>query len=65
MSPDDGDSSGDDGGRRPRQRADLNGGEGRKNSQSDDDDEKAPGIDLPKINLGSDPDFNVNVTSKR
>ena len=65
MSPDeDGESSGDDGGGRLRQRAGPNGGEGGKDSQSEDD-EKAPNIDLPKINLGSDPDFKVNVTSKR
>ncbi|XP_066922126.1 voltage-gated potassium channel KCNC4-like isoform X2 [Clytia hemisphaerica] len=34
-------------------------------TNSQDGEEAAPKIDLPKINLGSDPDFNANITSKR
>ena len=56
MSPDDcEDSSGD---------IDAGGG-GKYGNNSQSDDEKAPKMDLPKINLGSDPDFNANITSKR
>ena len=34
-------------------------------TNSQDGEEVAPKIDLPKINLGSDPDFNADITSKR
>ena len=52
MSPDCGDSEDD---------SDNQNGD---NSSAASGDEK-PKIDLPKINLGSDPDFNANITSKR